>query len=50
MDLDGWTWEEATLKPNAGITFNFPRDRRRRRAAAAADAAAPPAAIAPTTT
>ena len=24
MNLDGWTWEEATLKPNAGILFNFP--------------------------
>jgi imidazolonepropionase-like amidohydrolase len=24
MNLDGWTWEEATLKPNAGIEFNFP--------------------------
>ena len=24
MNLDGWTWEDATLKPNAGITFNFP--------------------------
>jgi imidazolonepropionase-like amidohydrolase len=24
MNLDGWTWEEATLKGNAGITFNFP--------------------------
>ncbi len=24
MNLDGWTWEEATLKANAGITFNFP--------------------------
>ena len=24
MNLDGWTWEEATLRPNAGITFNFP--------------------------
>ena len=24
MDLDGWTWEEATLKPSAGITFQFP--------------------------
>ena len=24
MDLDGWTWEEATLRANAGITFNFP--------------------------
>ncbi len=24
MNLDGWTWEEATLKANSGITFNFP--------------------------
>ncbi len=24
MNLDGWTWEEATVKPNAGITFTFP--------------------------
>jgi imidazolonepropionase-like amidohydrolase len=24
MNLDGWTWEEATLKPNVGIEFNFP--------------------------
>jgi imidazolonepropionase-like amidohydrolase len=24
MNLDGWTWEEATLRPNAGILFNFP--------------------------
>ena len=24
MNLDGWTWEEATLRPNAGIEFNFP--------------------------
>ena len=24
MNLDGWTWEEATLKRNVGITFNFP--------------------------
>ncbi len=24
MNLDGWTWEEATLRANAGITFNFP--------------------------
>jgi imidazolonepropionase-like amidohydrolase len=24
MNLDGWTWEEATLAPNVGITFNFP--------------------------
>ena len=31
MNLDGWTWEEATLRPNAGIKFNFPVARRRRR-------------------
>jgi hypothetical protein len=24
MNLDGWTFEEATVKPNIGITFNFP--------------------------
>jgi imidazolonepropionase-like amidohydrolase len=24
MNLDGWTWEDATLRPNAGIEFNFP--------------------------
>jgi len=24
MNLDGWTWEEATLRPNAGIELNFP--------------------------
>jgi imidazolonepropionase-like amidohydrolase len=24
MNLDGWTWEEATLKPNVGIQFTFP--------------------------
>jgi imidazolonepropionase-like amidohydrolase len=24
MNLDGWTWEEATLKPVAGVTFQFP--------------------------
>jgi len=24
MNLDGWTWEEATVKPNAGIQFTFP--------------------------
>jgi imidazolonepropionase-like amidohydrolase len=24
MNLDGWTWEEATLKPNVGIQFAFP--------------------------
>ncbi len=24
MNLDGWTWEESTLKPIAGISFQFP--------------------------
>jgi imidazolonepropionase-like amidohydrolase len=24
MNLDGWTWEEATLRPNAGIQFTLP--------------------------
>jgi imidazolonepropionase-like amidohydrolase len=24
MKLDGWTWEEATVKPSAGIAFDFP--------------------------
>ncbi len=24
MQLDGWTWEEATLRPSAGISFQFP--------------------------
>lgn len=24
MNLDGWTWEEATLEPSAGVTFQFP--------------------------
>ena len=24
MNLDGWTWEEATLKPTVGVTFQFP--------------------------
>ena len=24
MQLDGWTWEEATLRPSAGIAFQFP--------------------------
>ena len=26
MQLDGWTWEEATLRPSAGIAFQFPAD------------------------
>jgi imidazolonepropionase-like amidohydrolase len=24
MNLDGWTWEEATLRPNAAVQFTFP--------------------------
>ncbi len=24
MNLDGWTWEESTLKPVAGVSFQFP--------------------------
>jgi imidazolonepropionase-like amidohydrolase len=24
MNLDGWTWEESTLEPIAGISFQFP--------------------------
>ena len=24
MNFDGWTWEEATVRPNAGIQFTFP--------------------------
>ena len=24
MNLDGWTWEEATVKPTIGVTFQFP--------------------------
>jgi imidazolonepropionase-like amidohydrolase len=24
MNLDGWTWEEATLKPAIGVSFQFP--------------------------
>jgi imidazolonepropionase-like amidohydrolase len=24
MNLDGWTWEDATVKPTAGVTFQFP--------------------------
>ncbi len=24
MNLDGWTWEEATLQPVAGVAFQFP--------------------------
>ena len=25
MNLDGWTWEEATLEPVAGVSFQFPQ-------------------------
>ena len=25
MDLDGWTWEESTVAPSVGVTFQFPR-------------------------
>jgi imidazolonepropionase-like amidohydrolase len=24
MNLDGWTWEESTVKPSVGVTFQFP--------------------------
>ncbi len=24
MNLDGWTWEEATVRPTAGLAFNYP--------------------------
>ena len=24
MNLDGWTWEESTVRPSAGISFQFP--------------------------
>jgi imidazolonepropionase-like amidohydrolase len=29
MNLDGWTWEEATVKPMVGISFQFPTVGRR---------------------
>jgi imidazolonepropionase-like amidohydrolase len=31
MNLDGWTWEQATLRPAAGITMQFPTARPVRR-------------------
>lgn len=31
MNLDGWTWEQATLRPEAGITMQFPTARPERR-------------------
>lgn len=38
MNLDGWTWEESTLKPIAGISFQFPGVGARRMAYGAAPA------------
>ena len=32
MNLDGWTWEESTLRPIAGISFQFPAVGGRRQA------------------
>ena len=37
LKLDGWTWEEATLRPSAGISFQFPPINPPRRFGAAAD-------------
>ena len=37
MDLDGWTWEESTVRPSAGITFQFPSLTPPRRFGAAPD-------------
>jgi imidazolonepropionase-like amidohydrolase len=25
MDLDGWTWEDSTVVPSVGVSFEFPR-------------------------
>ncbi len=44
MNLDGWTWEEATLRPAAGLALNFPAPPA---AAAAAVAAAARGGAAP---
>ena len=38
MNLDGWTWEEATLEPVAGVSFQFPLLARTQGAGAATDA------------
>ena len=35
MNLDGWTWEDATLRPNAGHRVQLPADCRRPAGAAA---------------
>ena len=37
MQLDGWTWEESTLRPSAGIAFQFPPIVRSRGFGAAAE-------------
>ena len=37
MQLDGWTWEEATLRPSAGISFQFPPVNRPRSFGATSD-------------
>ncbi len=37
MQLDGWTWEEATLRASAGIAFQFPPISRPRRFGAPAE-------------
>ena len=37
MQLDGWTWEEATLRPSAGIAFQFPAISRPRGSGASPD-------------
>jgi hypothetical protein len=26
MMLDGWTWEQMTLKPETGLIINWPQD------------------------
>ena len=44
MNLDGWTWEQATLRKSAGISMQFPPVRPPRRFGA------PPRATSPTTT
>lgn len=38
MNLDGWTWEEATLSPVAGVSFQFPPVARTQGPGAAIDA------------
>ncbi len=38
MNLDGWTWEEATLQPVTGVSFQFPPLARTQGQGAAVDA------------